>query len=221
MAAIVAVLTVCAAVAAAPAGAHACVTPAEIDVGTRATITVGVAAEAQPVVQVDVEVPDGFELDETQSTPGWDVERDGSTLRYRAGEIPAMQCGYVTVDGSATERRELVFTVVTTDVEGTTTEYGPDRLGAQIVYAGVEPSADDDAGDGIDPMLVAGIGLVAVGVAASVVVAVRRRRDAPVTTGWEPRRARMQRGPTPPRRGQQPRRPRRRRVPRTHRTPRR
>lgn len=162
-------------VTAGPADAHVCVTPVEVDVGVPAAITVGVPAEQQPVVRVDIDVPEGFVLDEARPAPGWDVTTGGSTVSYAGGEIPRLQCGYFTLTGTAARRAKLVFPVTATDASGDTTVYGPDRLGAQEVYAGIE-AFPDDGGDGVDPVLVAGIVLVAGGLVAGFVLALRRRR---------------------------------------------
>src|SRR5688500_11258146 len=76
---ILALLTIAAAFigAARPAEAHICSFPVEVAIGEPVTLNVGVPAEAKPVTQVDIEIPDGFELGELFDSTGFVAERRG------------------------------------------------------------------------------------------------------------------------------------------------
>jgi hypothetical protein len=183
MVAALAGLSVALVVDAGPAAAHVCVRPVEVKVGDVSSITVGVPAEVQVVDKVAITIPAGFDLGQARAAGGWTSSIDGSTITYTGSTIAPLTCGYFTVTGTAASKGKLVFPVTTTAVDGTTTEYGPGKLGAQEVYAGIPAFPDAGGGSGLDATTIAGIVLVGGGlVAAAVLFAVRRRADRRAST---------------------------------------
>lgn len=147
------------------------------------SITVGVPAEVQVVDKVAITIPAGFDLGQARAAGGWTSSIDGSTITYTGSTIAPLTCGYFTVTGTAASKGKLVFPVTTTAVDGTTTEYGPGKLGAQEVYAGIPAFPDEGGGSGLDATTIAGIVLVGGGLVAAVVLfAVRRRADRRAST---------------------------------------
>jgi hypothetical protein len=176
MAFMVAVLVGVSVALASPVAAHVCVRPVEVKVGELSSITVGVPAETQVVDRVAISIPGGFELGQARAAAGWTSSIDGSTVTYTGSTIAPLTCGYFTVTGTAASKGKLVFPVTTTAIDGTTTEYGPGKLGAQEVYAGIPAFPDEGGGSGVDATTIAGIALVAGGVVGGVVLFVLRRR---------------------------------------------
>lgn len=165
-------------VSAGPADAHVCVRPVEVKVGELSTITVGVPAEVQEVNRVAISIPKGFDLGQARAATGWTSTVDGSTITYAGGSIAPLTCGYFTITGTAPSKGKLVLPVTTTGVDGSTTEYGPGKLGAQEVYAGIKAFPDEGSSSGMDATTLAGIVLVGGGlVAAAALLVVRRRAD--------------------------------------------
>ena len=135
---------------AAPAGAHPCTTPAEIPVGEVVTVLVGVPAEEKPVVAVDVAIPSGFRLEDAPDIGPWRVERDGSTLRYRGGELAPYACASFNLEGAAERQARLAFSVTSRSPDGSEVRFDGtepyDPHAAQLVYAGFSPPPPPDEG---------------------------------------------------------------------------
>lgn len=166
----------------APAGAHACAAPVQVPVGERASVTVGVAAEAVAVTGVDVGVPEGFRLTGVPEAPGWRVERDGSTVRFREGEVAPFGCAYLTLEGVAERKGQLLFPLVVHTADGQALRYESaepgDPQAAQLVVAGVDPGGAEGAGTRLWRM--AGWALVVLGlVGAAAAYALRRLSPRP------------------------------------------
>ena len=143
----------------------------------------GVPAEDVAVARVDIEIPEGFELHRGVEFAGWKAERDGNVLRYTGGQIRLLMCAFFTVAGVAPEKGKLVVPFTTYDAEGEVIrEFRSPELNhvdaAQLVYAGMDPSAVPEETDaqGDSALAVAGWVLVGLGVAGAVALFVRRRR---------------------------------------------
>jgi hypothetical protein len=182
----VAAVTVTVAMAAtgtAPAGAHSCSTPAEIPVGESTTITVGVPAEQQPVVGVDIVVPDGFRLDKAEGVGPWQLERAGSELRYRGGTLSPYACAVFTLQGAAERQAQLAFAMTAHGQDGSTLEFTSEEPGdphaAQLVYAGFSPPAtSEDGGSGGVSGSTVGLVAAAAAIAGAFVLSRRQQRQA-------------------------------------------
>ena len=169
--------------AAAPAGAHVCAGAVQVPVGRRATVTVGVPAEEQAVVGVEVGLPDGFRLARIVGAQFWTGERRGDVVRFEGGPLAPYACGYFSLTGTATSKGKLVLPLTVRLDDGTRLRYTGDKLndpqGAQLVFAGVEPKASDylggGDGDGRSGLGLAGWILVGVGVAGIAGAIVSRR----------------------------------------------
>lgn len=135
-----------------PAGAHSCTTPAEIPVGEVTTILIGVPAEQNPVVAVDVTVPEGFRLEEAADIGPWRVERSGSILRYRGGELAPYACASFSLQGAAERQAALAFPITARSPDGSEVRFDgeepDDPHAAQLVYAGFSPPAPDEGDPG-------------------------------------------------------------------------
>ena len=150
-----------------PAGAHSCTTPVEIPVGEVTTIVIGVPAEQNPVVAVDLTVPDGFRLEEAADVGPWRVERSGSTLRYRGGELAPYACASFSLQGAAERHAVLAFAITARSPDGSEVKFDGeepnDPHAAQLVYAGLSPPVPDGGGpDGLSGTVVGGALTVAV-----------------------------------------------------------
>ncbi len=166
-----------------PAAAHFCSIPAEINVGEDVLLNIGVGAEAKPVQAVDIAVPDGFVLKEPVGYTGYQPTIDGKWVHFEGGEIAPYSCHYFAFEGQATRKGRLVVRIVTTDADGTKTDYNDTRpgslLGAQLVYAGIPiptaavPSEDDGTSIWVALAVAVGAGVLVVGVA----IAINRRRS--------------------------------------------
>ncbi len=174
----------------APVGAHTCVLPAQVAVGVPIAVTVGVPAESQPVAAVDMEVPEGFEVNEVNQTLGWRVVRDGSTWRFRDGLVPSFSCGYITLRGVAHEHGELAFPLTLRTAGGEAIERSADHPGGpqvkQVVFAGVELDTVDDEGTNPMPVILGtlvGGGLIAAALAAARGVGGLSRSSRPRRAG--------------------------------------
>lgn len=159
-----------------PASAHSCAAPVQVPVGERVSVTVGVAAEAVAVTGVDVSVPEGFRLLGVVEAPGWRIERQGSTVRLRDGEVAPFGCAYLTLEGVAPRKGRLLFPLTVHGADGSTLRYEGAELGdpgaGQLVFAGVEPDRPDTSG--ASPWEAAGWALVALGLVGAAALALRR-----------------------------------------------
>ncbi|MGH8972857.1 MAG: hypothetical protein ACRD0C_06590 [Acidimicrobiia bacterium] len=162
------------------AGAHSCSTPAEIPVGEATTITVGVPAELQPVVGVDIDVPDGFRLDKAEGVGPWRLERAGSQLRYRGGVLDPYACAAFNLQGAAERQALLAFPMTVHGQDGSRVEYTSTDSGdihsAQLVYAGFSPPSSSDGG-GSGWLSGSTIGLAAAAAAIGGAFALSRRQQ--------------------------------------------
>ena len=158
-----------------------------MDVGKATALTIGIAAEAKPLVAVDVDVPDGFTLTGSLDVPSWTATRDGDTIHYTGGRIEPFGCGYVTLRGRAERKGRLVFPFTVTAADGSTTRHTDvDQAlptAAGVLYAGVElPGAPEDGDDGNGGTIVAiAVAAAAALAIAGVTVARRRRLQARAT----------------------------------------
>jgi hypothetical protein len=169
-------------VGSAPADAHTCSSPGVIPVGQETTVTVGVIAEAQPVVGVTITVPPGFEATEVAPATGWkELPRQGPDIVLEGGPIQPFACGFFSLRGRATKKATLVFVATTRAADGTIERFADtnpgSRLPAQVVFAGLDPSdagsGDGSSGSGVIVGL--GVGLVA-GIVAVLIVRRQRRQ---------------------------------------------
>jgi uncharacterized protein YcnI len=168
-----------------PASAHSCGLPSHFDVGAVGNLTIGAAAEARPVVQVDVAVPKGFELQSVVPTPGWSSATSPGQITFKGGPIQVFTCAFFTVTGLVPKKGILAFDITTHAQDGTVTRYvsrDPTNLyAAQLVLAGVDPAtlipSDKPPGSKGHAVLVAvGIAILLAGAAVAGVIVVRRRR---------------------------------------------
>jgi hypothetical protein len=164
-----------------PAAAHSCSAPDEIPVGESTTITVGVPAEAQPVVGFDIAVPDGFRLDKADGFGPWRLERDGSQLRYRGGELAPYACATVHLQGAAERQAQLVFPLTVHGQDGSqirfTSEDPNDLHAAHLVYAGFSPPTTPTEDSGSGGLSGSAIGLAAAAVAIAGAFFLSRRQQ--------------------------------------------
>lgn len=184
MALIVALLATLA--AARPAPAHSCATPVRIEPGQPATVNIGVAAEEAPVVSVEVEVPEGFQLDRVLDAAGWTSTREVSVVRFTGGKIPPFGCAYFGVAGTAARKSTLAFPLTVGMEGGGERRLASNKIGAadsaQLVYAGLDPPSpvdtEDEAG-GTSKAAVAAVGITLVGGLAAAAWAVRYALSGP------------------------------------------
>lgn len=167
-----------------PAAAHSCSTPAEIPVGESTTVTVGVPAEQQPVVGFDVTIPEGFRLDKAEGFGPWRLERDGSQLRYRGGELAPYACATFYLQGAAERQALLAFPLTVHGRDGSqiqfTSQDPNDVHAALLVYAGFSPpTTPADGGSGGLSGSAVGLGAAAVAIAGAFVLSRRQQRRAP------------------------------------------
>jgi hypothetical protein len=167
----------------APASAHICPVPAQIPVGSTATVSVGVTVEQPTVPDVEIAVPTGLRVDRIYPKAGWTVVPRGPVLRYRGGPIAPYTCEYFSIGVTATVRGAFGIPVVQRDASGSVvarTTPDPnspaDRLLDQFVYAGVKPPAAAGTSKGPSVAVVAGGALVGAGLIAGGLLAWRSRR---------------------------------------------
>jgi hypothetical protein len=171
---LVAVLTIVSSVtwSAGPAMAHFCASPESIEPGRQATVTVAVAAEAR-VVEVVVEIPRGFRVDDVLETGRWRSARGSRTVRFSGGEIEADSCESFRLVGTARAEGTIVFPVTVTDDAGTSRRYTDRDRGAEYaaqvvhVLAGAKAGSDGGLYGSVSlPVLVPGAALVALALVA-------------------------------------------------------
>lgn len=187
-----------------PVTGHSCATPTRIKPGEPATVNIGVAAEEAAVVSVEVEVPEGFELDRVLEAPGWKSEQEESLVRFTGGKIEAFGCAYFGVAGMAEKKATLAFPLTVGMEGGGERRLASNKIGApdsaQLVFAGTEPpsSVDPEEAGGTSMAAVAAVGLAVAGGLAAAAWAVRyalgaTTRGTPVPTrrptSSKPRRA--------------------------------
>jgi hypothetical protein len=160
-----------------PASAHFCSVPATINVGEDVMVNIGVAAEEKPVRDVDIEIPDGFELKEPVGFMGYEPTRKGKWVHYTGAEIQPFGCHYFAFSGQAARKGALVARIITTAADGTKTHYDSVKPAAlypaMIIYAGVTPGEVNESKSGGGLWI--GVGVGGVLVVALIVVLVRRR----------------------------------------------
>jgi hypothetical protein len=102
------------------------------------------------VVAVDVALPGGFRLEKAADVGPWKVTQDGSTLRYRGGELPPYSCASFNLEGMAESQSKLAFSVTSRSQDGSEVRFdgteADDPHAAQLVYAGFSPPALDEKG---------------------------------------------------------------------------
>jgi len=126
-----------------PARAHSCAMPVEIPIGESTTVTVGVAAEQSPLVEVDITVPEGFVLERAEDEFDWHGTLTGSVVRYRGGTLAPYACTYFNLIGRVERQATLVFPMTIRGEDGSVIEFTSDKADdmhpAQLVYAGFSP----------------------------------------------------------------------------------
>jgi hypothetical protein len=127
------------------ADAHFCSIPANVKVGKELMVNIGVAAEAKPVHAIDIEIPDGFTLEEPVGYLGYVGTVRGKFAHFEGGVIQPYTCQYFGFVGAATKRGRLVAEIITTADDGTRQRYTDLRpisqFPAMLIFAGVT-SAD-------------------------------------------------------------------------------
>jgi len=168
-----------------PAAAHICPVPAEIPVGTPATIAVGVTVEDATIPDVTIVVPAGLTLNRVDAKPGWTAKRTGSTVRYRGGPIRAFTCSYFSLGVTAPRRGAFGIPVTIRDASGAVVartapdpQSASDRVLDQLVYAGVKPPKAKGSSS-VSLPTIAGAALVTFGVIMFTVLRIRARRAEP------------------------------------------
>ena len=169
-----------------PVAAHGCVIPAEVPLNKLSSVSIGVDNDgAAPVNSVDVEVPDGFELDRVLGTPPWTSTTTGETITFTGGEITLGTCTYFSVVGTATKRAVLRFPITTRAADGTERRFEGDLndpLPAQLVYAGVKlprtTDVEEPAESGSGPVVL-GVALTVVGLGGFGFMLYRDRKGRP------------------------------------------
>lgn len=155
------------------ASGHSCAGPVQIEPGRPAKVNIGVGAEDAAVVEVEVSVPSGFELDRVDDAQGWTNTREGQVIRFSGWTIPSFGCAYFTLSGTAPKRATLAFPLKVRTEAGGVQEYASRTPGApdaaQLVYAGTEPG-DPDA-EGSSGTNIAQVVVIAGAVAAAVAAA--------------------------------------------------
>jgi hypothetical protein len=166
----------------ATASAHICPVPAQIPVGSTASVNVGVTVEQATVPDVEITVPAALRIDRVDPLAGWSFVHRGSVVRYRGGPILPYTCKYFSLRVTATVSGAFGIAVVQRDVSGKVVAHStPDpssaqsRLLDQFVYAGVKPPSPGGS-TGPSVAVIAGVALVIVGVVAVGFLAWRSRR---------------------------------------------
>lgn len=173
----------------APASAHVCTNPVEVNVGESVNINFGVAAEDKPVTAVDVTVPEGFALREPVAFNGWQAVLEGSVVHFTGGTIKAYTCEFFTFSGAAQRMGALRADITVVHDDGTTQVYADPNpyslFPAMGIYAGVPIPAQGvtplggDGESGSGPLLLAvSVAVIAGGVTALFLVMRSRRRAA-------------------------------------------
>lgn len=168
-----------------PASAHFCSIPAEINVGEDVTVNIGVAAEARPVRDVEVEIPAGFTFKESFGYLGYIGTRQGKWVHFTGAEIAPYTCHYFAIAGRAEHKGRFVARIITTADDGTRRRYedlNPNtQFPAMLIFAGIPVQTDfspKSSGGGV-PTWLAGVVAVAAGAGAvAVAVLVNQRRSA-------------------------------------------
>ena len=168
-------------VGARPAAAHFCSFPVKIAVNKDVTVNIGVAAEALPVRDVDIEIPAGFTLKESFGYLGYVGETRGKWVHFTGAEIAPYTCHYFALAGRATRKGEYIARIITTAADGTKTTYKDPNPATQypamLIFAGVPIPTDftPDSGGGV-PMWLGVVGAFGAGaLAVGIAVLVRRR----------------------------------------------
>lgn len=170
-----------------PASAHLCPVTSLVPPGETAAVPVAITVEQRPVADAEITFPSGLRLDRFRTRPGWTATRRGTTVRVRGPELAPYSCIYFSADVTPERRGVFAITLVLRDRTGAvvarSTPDLPDPAhpyGAQRVYAGVDPPSPP--GSGPDPLVIAGIALIAIALLAAggrAGVSLRnRRRDA-------------------------------------------
>ena len=171
----------------APAASHGCVIPVEIPLNKISSVTIGADNDgAAPVNSVEVEIPDGFDLDRVLETPPWTSTTSGRKITFTGGEITIGTCTYFSLAGTATKKAVLRFPITTRAADGTERRFVGDLndpLPAQLVYAGVKlprtTDVEEDGSSGSGPMVL-GVALTVAGLGGFGFMLYRdRRRPSP------------------------------------------
>lgn len=164
-----------------PARAHSCAMPVEIPVGESTTVTVGVAAEQSPLVEVDITVPEGFVFERAEDEFDWKGTLTGSVVQYRGGTLAPYACTYFNLIGRVERQTTLVFPMTIRGEDGSVIEFTGDQADdlhpAQLVYAGFSPPSNSESSGGsrFSGALAGVLVAVLIGVAA---LSLSRRRGA-------------------------------------------
>lgn len=138
--------------------AHVTVSPEEVSPGSSGEYTVSVPNELDaPTVEVRVEVPEGFQVDEVDEAPGWSVEEEEeggrvAAISWSGGEIPVEGSEEFVFGATAPEEAgEFAFRATQTYSDGTVVEWtGPEDSGepASVVSVTGGETSGDSGHDG-------------------------------------------------------------------------
>ncbi len=167
-------------VATAPAaGAHPLPTRSLVPVGKPGTVTIGIPSEATVAMTgVDIRVPRSYRVIKLEPPPGWMANFREGQIHFSHGKVAPGSFALFSFRGEASKRGPLKFSLVIRSADGHSQLWdgvqGKDPYPAPVVYAGVPAPAASDAGPNV--ALLAGWGLIALGVGAAVWRVLRRRR---------------------------------------------
>lgn len=134
------------------AWAHTTVEPAQAPAGGSQTFTVTAPNEKDiPIVEVRVEVPEGFEVTEVPQTPGWESESEGRSLVWSGGEVPEGEEQEFTFEARAPqETGEYKFSTSDTYEDGSVSEWaGAEDSDSPASFVEVAARGGEDSGSGV------------------------------------------------------------------------
>jgi hypothetical protein len=163
---------------ASPAAAHPLPRNSQVPLGRAGTVTIGIPSEANVAMTgVDIEIPSTYRVLRPEPPPGWTAVVAGGQIRYGHGSVAPGSFALFSFRGVASKRGRLKFVLVIHSASGHAQRWagtqGKDPYPAVVVYAGVPPAA---AGPGPNLALLAGWGLVVIGLCAAVWWWLRGRR---------------------------------------------
>lgn len=116
-----------------PAWAHLSVSPTRVGVGEEVDLTFGAPNEddALGIDHVTLTVPEGFDLDDAESKPGWTQSRSGASVTWSGGRIPKGEYATFGIRGTAPGTPgTITFNVLVGDRTGKSITY---RAGLDVV----------------------------------------------------------------------------------------
>jgi uncharacterized protein YcnI len=159
--------------------AHAHVSPSVVQRGHSETFTVVVPTEGDAnTSEVEVTVPDGFQVGSFEAAPGWkrSVEAAGSgdeaivsKVTWTGGKVPEGEAAYLRFQGEAEKAGDYTFKVRQTYDDGKVEDWsqGPDSETPAPVVTVEAASASGDGTDALTvvALILGGIGLLLGGAA--------------------------------------------------------